>query len=86
MLLFDANFLIALGDVVHVHHDEAQSVFTLKKQDGWAKSPFTENAFPASSAIPIIPKAQVPHRPPEHYSQKSYANLNTKELHLEVFL
>ena len=77
MFLFDTNFLIALGDAVHVHHDEAQSFFTLKKQDGWAKSPFTENAFPASSAIPIIPKAQVPHRPPEPSYKNSSANLDT---------
>jgi len=33
MLLLDDNFLIALGDADHVHHDEAQSFFTLKKQD-----------------------------------------------------
>ncbi|NBS53364.1 MAG: hypothetical protein EBS96_12300 [Spartobacteria bacterium] len=31
----------------------------------------------ASSAIPIIPKDQAPHVPPEHYCKNSFANLDT---------
>ncbi len=31
----------------------------------------------ASSAIPVIPKAQAPHVPPEHYCKNSSANLVT---------
>ena len=31
----------------------------------------------ASSVIPIIPKAQVPHRPPEHSCKNSSVNLDT---------
>jgi predicted nucleic acid-binding protein len=44
MFLFDANFLIALGDADHVHHEKAQAFFAIKKQDGWATCPLTENA------------------------------------------
>ena len=56
MFLFDANFLIALGDADHVHHDEAQTFFTLKKQDGWATCPLTENAFLLLLGHPNYPK------------------------------
>lgn len=56
MFLFDANFLIALGDADHVHHDEAQTFFTLKKQDGWATCPLTENAFLRILGHPNYPK------------------------------
>ena len=56
MFLFDANFLIALGDADHVHHDEAQTFFTLKKQAGWATCPLTENAFLRILGHPNYPK------------------------------
>ncbi len=56
MFLFDANFLIALGDADHVHHEKAQDFFALKKQDGWATCPLTENAFLRILGHPNYPK------------------------------
>ena len=55
----------------------AQSFFTLKKQDGWATCPLTENAFLRILGHPSIPKDQAPHRPPEHYFKNSSANLKS---------
>jgi predicted nucleic acid-binding protein len=49
MFLFDANFLIALGDADHVHHEKAQAFFAIKKQDGWATCPLTENVSAVTS-------------------------------------
>ena len=56
MFLFDANFLIALGDADHVHHEKAQAFFATKKQDGWATCPLTENAFLRILGHPNYPK------------------------------
>ena len=43
--LLDVNFLIALFDVEHVHHDVAHDWFADHRALGWATCPITENGF-----------------------------------------
>ena len=43
--LFDVNFLIALLQPDHVHHQQAQSWWEANESDGWASCPLTENGF-----------------------------------------
>lgn len=41
--LLDVNFLIALFDPEHVHHEPAHSWFGGHRSSGWATCPLTEN-------------------------------------------
>jgi toxin-antitoxin system PIN domain toxin len=41
--LLDVNFLIALFDPNHVHHDAAHAWFGAQRASGWATCPLTEN-------------------------------------------
>ena len=41
--LLDVNFLVALFDAEHIHHEPAHSWFASHKGDGWASCPLTEN-------------------------------------------
>lgn len=41
--LFDVNFLIALFDAAHVHHDAAQAWLAKSRSAGWATCPITQN-------------------------------------------
>lgn len=41
--LLDVNFLIALFDPDHVHHEAAHSWFGSQRSSGWATCPLTEN-------------------------------------------
>jgi toxin-antitoxin system PIN domain toxin len=43
--LLDVNFLVALFDSEHVHHDVAHEWFAEGRSSGWASCPLTENAF-----------------------------------------
>jgi toxin-antitoxin system PIN domain toxin len=43
--LFDVNFLIALLQPDHVHHQRAQGWWEANESDGWASCPLTENGF-----------------------------------------
>ena len=43
--LLDVNFLIALCDPDHVHHELAHDWFADNRQHGWATCPLTENGF-----------------------------------------
>jgi len=43
--LLDVNFLIALFDPSHPHHDSAHHWFATQAQEGWATCPLTENGF-----------------------------------------
>ncbi len=57
--LLDANLLIALFDVAHVHHRPAQQWLTANRSDGWATCPLTGNA-----CIRIISQPAYPGRLP----------------------
>ena len=41
--LLDVNFLVALFDEEHIHHEPAHSWFAVHRGDGWASCPLTEN-------------------------------------------
>ena len=43
--LLDVNFLIALFDPDHVHHDAAHAWFGANRASGWASCPLTENGL-----------------------------------------
>lgn len=43
--LLDVNFLIALFDPDHVHHDAAHAWFGANRSGGWASCPLTENGL-----------------------------------------
>ena len=43
--LLDVNFLVALFDPDHVHHDIAHDWFAEHRTGGWATCPLTENGF-----------------------------------------
>lgn len=43
--LFDVNFLIALFDPSHLHHERAHEFRTSIMKDKWATCPLTENGF-----------------------------------------
>jgi toxin-antitoxin system PIN domain toxin len=43
--LLDVNFLIALFDADHVHHDAAHDWLAEEGSSGWATCPVTENGF-----------------------------------------
>jgi toxin-antitoxin system PIN domain toxin len=43
--LLDANVLIALLDIEHVHHARALRFFPTAQREGWATCPLVENAF-----------------------------------------
>ena len=56
MVLFDANFLIALGDSDHEHHEAAAAFHAKVRLDGWVTCPLTENAFLRIVGHPNYPK------------------------------
>ena len=41
--LFDVNFLIALLDIGHIHHQAAVAWFSEHSSGGWASCPITQN-------------------------------------------
>jgi toxin-antitoxin system PIN domain toxin len=43
--LLDVNFLIALFDPDHVHHEAAHAWFSVHRDAGWASCPLTENGI-----------------------------------------
>lgn len=43
--LLDVNFLVALFDPSHLHHDPAHHWFSKHAKSGWATCPLTENGF-----------------------------------------
>jgi uncharacterized protein len=43
--LLDVNFLVALFDPDHVHHDPAHDWFVSARGSGWATCPVTENGL-----------------------------------------
>jgi hypothetical protein len=59
--LLDVNFLVALFDPEHVHHEAAHRWFGAEKVGGWATCPLTENGLirilsnPAYSTAPERP-------------------------------
>jgi toxin-antitoxin system PIN domain toxin len=59
--LLDVNFLIALFDPHHIHHEAAHAWFGAQRSLGWASCPLTENgvvrilSHPAYSPAPERP-------------------------------
>ena len=43
--LFDVNFLVAMFDEEHVHHERAHQWWDANRADGWASCPLTQNGF-----------------------------------------
>jgi len=43
--LFDVNFLVAMFDENHVHHERAHQWWDANRADGWASCPLTQNGF-----------------------------------------
>jgi uncharacterized protein len=43
--LFDVNFLVAMIDEDHVHHERAHQWWDANQADGWASCPLTQNGF-----------------------------------------
>lgn len=43
--LFDVNFLVAMFDEDHVHHERAHQWWDANRADGWASCPLTQNGF-----------------------------------------
>jgi predicted nucleic acid-binding protein len=43
--LLDVNFLVALFDPDHIHHDAAHDWFADERAHGWATCPLTENGL-----------------------------------------
>lgn len=69
--LFDLNFLIAMVDAQHLHHDLAQNWWAANRAAGWASCPLTQNGFirvlsqpsylnpiPLTEAIDVLRDAQ----------------------------
>lgn len=61
--LLDVNFLIALFDPDHVHHEIAHDWFADNRRYGWATCPVTENGFLRVLASPAYRSAV--HRIPD---------------------
>lgn len=53
--LLDVNVLIALFDPEHVHHEAAHDWFEVRRGDGWATCPITENGFVRVASNPNYP-------------------------------
>jgi toxin-antitoxin system PIN domain toxin len=53
--LLDVNFLIALFDPMHVHHEAAHQWFARNREKGWATCPLTENGFVRVVSNPRYP-------------------------------
>jgi len=59
--LLDVNFLIALFDPDHVHHEAAHAWFTAERSSGWSTCPLTENGFVRILSNPAYsPSAELP--------------------------
>jgi toxin-antitoxin system PIN domain toxin len=43
--LFDVNFLVAMFDEDHIHHERAHQWWDANRADGWASCPLTQNGF-----------------------------------------
>lgn len=53
--LLDVNFLLALTDPMHVHHDTAHVWFSERGRTAWATCPITENGFVRVASNPRYP-------------------------------
>jgi toxin-antitoxin system PIN domain toxin len=53
--LLDVNFLIALFDPMHIHHENAHRWFGLNKRGGWASCPMTINGCIRVLSNPAYP-------------------------------
>ena len=53
--LLDVNFLIALFDPDHVHHEAAHAWFGPHRSSGWATCPLTENGVVRILSNPAYP-------------------------------
>lgn len=53
--LLDVNFLIALLDPVHIHHDEAHEWYAANGHFGWATCPVTVNGCVRILSNPAYP-------------------------------
>lgn len=53
--LLDVNVLVALFDPGHVHHDAAHDWFAVRRRDGWATCPLTENGLLRVISNPAYP-------------------------------
>jgi len=53
--LLDANFLIALFDAAHVHHQKAHDWLATNRKNGWATCPLTQNACIRIISQPAYP-------------------------------
>lgn len=56
--LLDVNFLIALHDRSHVHHERASQWFAAHAKQGWASCPLTQNGCLRIMSQPAYPNAQ----------------------------
>ncbi|MEI8310435.1 MAG: hypothetical protein WCH98_06750 [Verrucomicrobiota bacterium] len=65
--MFDANFLIALGDGDQEHHDAATAFHAKARLDGWATCPLTENAFLRIVGHPNYPEGPGSPEAPGHF-------------------
>src|SRR4051812_38398888 len=53
--LLDVNFLVALFDPMHVHHEAAHEWFGRNRGEGWVTCPLTENGFVRVVSNPRYP-------------------------------
>lgn len=53
--LLDVNFLVALFDPMHLHHEAAHEWFGRNRGGGWATCPLTENGFVRVVSNPRYP-------------------------------
>jgi hypothetical protein len=61
--LLDVNFLIALFDPDHVHHEASHGWFAAHRLEGWATCPLTENGVVRILSNPAYsPTAEPPSR------------------------
>ncbi len=58
--LLDTNFLLALLDPLHVHHDLAHDWFARQSPSGWASCPITQNGYVRIASQPAYPNALLP--------------------------
>ena len=53
--LLDVNFLVALFDGIHVHHEAAHDWFARNRKQGWTTCPITENGLIRVLSSPSYP-------------------------------
>ncbi len=57
--LLDVNFLVAVFDPAHLHHEQAHQWWLANRSLGWATCPITENGFARVVSNPSYPGTKV---------------------------